>query len=247
YNAITGNSLPGALNSNEKAQTALKLAAQELRNAQGRALVVSGSNDVAIQTLVNGINVALQSYGSTIDLDNVSYQYKGDDEAFATFLANANRGLVGAVLFWNSNPLYNFYQADAVRTALEHIDFKLSFSDREDETASELDAIAPTHNFLESWGDSNPFEGYYTIIQPTINPVYDTRQAEHSLLVWAGESSDYYTFVKNNWEQNLLAGSTKSWVDVLQTGFEAKDEVPSSSYSFDTSILSTVASRIVEG
>src|SRR5690606_35090026 len=88
YNAITGNSLPGALNSNEKAQTALKLAAQELRNAQGRALVVSGSNDVAIQTLVNGINVALQSYGSTIDLDNVSYQYKGDDEAFATFLAN---------------------------------------------------------------------------------------------------------------------------------------------------------------
>src|SRR5690606_32064218 len=146
YNAITGNSLPGALNSNEKAQTALKLAAQELRNAQGKALVVSGSNDVAVQTLVNGINVALQSYGSTIDLDNSSYQYKGDDEAFAGFLAEANQGSIGAVLFWNSNPLYDYHQADAVRTALEKVDFKLSFSDRADETASELDAIAPNHN-----------------------------------------------------------------------------------------------------
>src|SRR5690606_9887713 len=51
YNAITGSSLSGGLSTNNKAQTALKLVAQELRNAQGAALVVSGSNDVAIQEL----------------------------------------------------------------------------------------------------------------------------------------------------------------------------------------------------
>src|SRR5690606_21661757 len=149
---------------------------QELQQARGRAVVVAGSNDVAIQTLTNAINVALQSYGSTIDLDNPSYQYKGDDEAFASFLAEANRGDVDVAFFWESNPLYNYPNSAAVKDALGKIKFKLSFSDREDETASELDAIAPNHNFLESWGDAIPRGGYYSIIQPSINPIYHTRK-----------------------------------------------------------------------
>ena len=244
YNALTGSNLPGGLSSNQKAQTALKLVVHELQQVRGRAVVVAGSNDVAIQTLTNAINVALQSYGSTIDLDNPSHQYKGDDEAFASFLAEANRGDVDVAFFWESNPVYNYPNQTAVKDALSKIKFKLSFADREDETASELEAIAPNHNFLESWGDSHPRGGYYTIIQPTINPVYNTRQAEQSLLLWAGENTDYYTFVKNNWEQQLLAGSSKTWKDVLQTGFEYKGEQPATSYSFDFSSLAAVASTI---
>jgi len=245
YNAITGSSLSGALNSNQKAQTALKLVAQELQQARGRAVVVAGSNDVAIQTLTNAINAALQSYGSTIDLDNPSYQYKGDDEAFTSFLTEANRGDVDVAFFWESNPLYSYPNQTAVKDALGKIKFKLSFADREDETASELEAIAPNHNFLESWGDAHPRSGYYTIVQPTINPVYNTRQAEQSLLLWAGDKTDYYTFVKNNWEQELLTGSDKTWKDVLQTGFEYKGEQPINSYNFDFSVLDSVASTIV--
>src|SRR5690606_23193888 len=179
------------------------------------------------------INVALQSYGSTIDLDNASYQFKGSDEAFEAFVAEAGRGEVDVAFFLNSNPLYEYAKADAIAESLGKIKFKLSFADREDETASELEAIAPNHNFLESWGDANPREGYYTIVQPTINPVYNTRQAEQSLLVWAGDTTDYYTFVRNHWEQQILAGSDKTWEGVLQTGFEFKGDQPVSEYSFD--------------
>ncbi len=247
YNAITGSTLPGALGTNAKAQTALKLVARELQQARGRAVVVAGSNDVAIQTLTNAINVALQSYGSTIDLDNPSYHNRGDDEAFASFLAEANRGDVGVAFFLNSNPRYDYPEAGAVKEALGKITFKLSFADREDETASELEAIAPNHNFLESWGDAHPRGGYYTIVQPTINPVYNTRQAEQSLLLWAGEKTDYYTFVKDNWEQNILAGSGKTWKDVLQTGFEFKGDQPTTAYGFDFSGIGNVANAIVAG
>src|SRR5690606_29381875 len=114
YNAITGGNLPGALSTNPKAQTALKLVAQELQQARGRALVVSGSNEVALQTLTNAINAALQSYGSTIDLDNPSYHYKGDDEAFEAFLAEVNRGEVDVAFFLNANPLYEYANAGAL-------------------------------------------------------------------------------------------------------------------------------------
>ena len=244
YNAVTGSSLPGALSTNPKAQTALKLVAQELLQARGRALVVSGSNDVSVQTLTNALNVALQSYGTTIDLDNPSHQYKGNDEAFEAFLAEAGRGDVDVAFFLNTNPLYEYAKADVIAEAFGKIKFKLSFADREDETAAELEAIAPNHNFLESWGDAHPRGGYYTIVQPTINPVYNTRQAEQSLLLWAGDKTDYYTFVKDNWEQQILAGSSKTWKDVLQTGFEFKGDQPASTYSFDVSGLGAIAQAI---
>ena len=244
YNAVTGSSLPGALSTNPKAQTALKLVAQELLQARGRALVVSGSNDAGVQTLTNALNVALQSYGTTIDLDNPSHHYKGNDEAFEAFLAEAGRGDVDVAFFLNSNPLYEYVKADTLADVFGKIKFKLSFADREDETAAELEAIAPNHNFLESWGDAQPRGGYYTIVQPTINPVYNTRQAEQSLLLWAGDKTDYYTFVKDNWEQQILAGSTKTWKDVLQTGFEFKGDQPASTYSFDVSGLGAVAQAI---
>lgn len=245
YNQLSGSNLPGGISSNQKASTALKLTVASLQNAVGKSLVVSGSNDSAIQTLVNAINVVLQSYGNTIDLDNVNNQFKGDDTAFTQFLADAKNGDVDVALFWNSNPVYDYHNNSALNDALANIKFKVSFSDREDETASDVNAIATNSNFLESWGDVNPSEGYYTIVQPTINPIYNTRQAEQSLLVWAGDTTDYYTFVKNNWEQNILAGSIKKWVDVLQTGFEYKGARSAQSYSFDLSGLSAVASKIV--
>ncbi|SEM03252.1 quinol:cytochrome c oxidoreductase iron-sulfur protein precursor [bacterium A37T11] len=242
YNELTGASLSGAISTNAKAQTAVKLVAKELLQAKGRAVVVAGANDVAIQTLTNAINAALGSYGATIDLDNASYQYKGSDEAFSQFLQEAGRGEVGVAFFLNTNPLYDYYDQKQAEDAFSKIKFKVSFADREDETAVKVEAIAPDRNYLESWGDGNALEGYYTIVQPTINPVFNTRQAEQSLLLWAGDQSDYYDFVKNIWETQILAGTTKTWKDVLQTGIEYKGEKPATAYNFALALNDVTAS-----
>ncbi|WP_333621257.1 TAT-variant-translocated molybdopterin oxidoreductase [Sphingobacterium multivorum] len=221
YNAITGQSLAGAT-ANKKAQKGVALAAKELVNSKGAAVVVAGSNDVNVQVLVNAINVALGAYGTIIDLDNYSKQYQGSDSSFQAFLAAAKSGQVGVAFFLNSNPVYDYFKADDVKAALKQVPFTLSFSQRADETASELTAIAPASTFLESWGDANPKEGLFSIVQPTINPVFKTRQVEQSLLTWAGNDTDMYNFVKNLWSTQILAGSTKNWDAVLQTGFEYK-------------------------
>ncbi|WP_343556674.1 TAT-variant-translocated molybdopterin oxidoreductase [Sphingobacterium sp.] len=221
YNAITGQSLAGAT-ANKKAQKGVALAAKELVNSKGAAVVVAGSNDVNVQVLVNAINVALGAYGTIIDLDNYSKQYQGSDSSLQAFLAAAKSGQVGVAFFLNSNPVYDYFKAEDVKAALKQVPFTLSFSQRADETASELTAIAPASTFLESWGDANPKEGLFSIVQPTINPVFKTRQVEQSLLTWAGNDTDMYNFVKNLWTTQILAGSTKNWDAVLQTGFEYK-------------------------
>ncbi len=242
YNAITGQSLAGGVN-NKKAQTAITLVAKELTNARGRAVVVAGSNDVNVQLLTNAINSALGAYGTIIDLDNYAKQYQGSDASFQQFLVNAAAGQVGVAFFLNSNPLYDYYKPADVKAALAKIDFTLSFADRADETASELKAIAPASTFLESWGDASSKEGYFTIVQPTINPVFNTRQAEQSLLIWAGDRTSIYDFVKQNWEANILPGTGKTWKDVLQTGFVYKGSETGSSYVANVDV-NAVASAI---
>src|SRR6201996_5809396 len=177
YNAIAGTTLPGSKPlDNKVAANAITIAAKELVAAKGKALVVAGSNDTATQVLVNAINSLLGSYGTTIDLDNPSHQYAGNDAELVEFVNEMNRGEVDAVFFLNANPVYDYYNSADVVNGLKKVRLKVSFSDHNEETASLCNVIAPNHHYLESWGDDNAVEGYYTLLQPTIRPVYDTRQ-----------------------------------------------------------------------
>ena len=252
YNAISGTTLPGSqkLANNPNADKAILLVAKELQQAKGKALVVAGSNDVATQILVNAINSLLGSYGTTIDLDNPSKQYAGNDAEFAEFVGEINSGDVGAVFFLNANPVYDYYKSNDVVNGLKKVRLKVSFSDKNEETAALCNIIAPNHHYLESWGDDNALEGYYTILQPTINPVYDSRQAEQSLLIWSGSAvKDYYTYVRNTWDKTLLAkgglAGQAGWEKLLQTGFVKADPIATGNYTFSYG-LESVAQKILD-
>ncbi|MFA6085480.1 TAT-variant-translocated molybdopterin oxidoreductase [Mucilaginibacter sp.] len=250
YNALSGTTLPGSKKlANANADKAIILVAKELQAAKGKALVVAGSNDVATQVLVNAINSLLGSYGTTIDLDNPSRQYAGNDAELVEFVNEAKRGEVGAVFFLDANPAYDYYNTNDIKEALKKISLKVSFSDHADETTALCNIVAPNHHYLESWGDDSAIEGYYTVMQPTINPVYNTRQAEQSLLIWSDNAvKDYYTFVRNNWNTNLLAKGGLSgqagWETLLQTGLIKVADVAPGTYTFNLD-LNAVAQTIL--
>jgi MoCo/4Fe-4S cofactor protein with predicted Tat translocation signal len=250
YNAISGTTLPGSKKLKDNAtNNAVTLAAKELVAAKGRALVVAGSNDVATQVLVNAINSLLGSYGTTIDLDNPSYQYKGNDAEMVAFVDEMTRGEVGAVFFLDANPVYNYYKSSAFADALKKVRLRVSFADYNDETASLCNIVAPNSNFLESWGDENAVEGYYTIIQPTINTVYDSRKAEQSLLIWSDNAvKDYYTYVRNTWNTTILPlgglAGQGGWETLLQTGYVKAAAKPAGTYTFSRD-LNAVAQTVL--
>ncbi|RZM22002.1 MAG: 4Fe-4S dicluster domain-containing protein, partial [Pedobacter sp.] len=246
YNAITGANLAGGtLGNNVTADKALKLVGKELVQNKGKGLVVSGSNDVSTQILVNAINSAIGSYGTTIDLDNPCKRFAGNDAEFAEFINEMNRGEVAAVFFLNSNPGYDVANSKSFTDGLAKVGLKVSFSDRKDETSSLCDVIAINNNYLESWGDANAYEGYYSIVQPTINPVFNSRQAEESLLIWSnGPVKEYYQYVRNNWEANILPSLGKTWKDVLQTGVFTAPLKPAGAYTFGLSLAAVIPSVI---
>ena len=78
---ISGTSVPGvSVSSDILART--KLVAQELIAKKGKSLVVAGSNCSGTQTIINAINNALGSYGSTINLNNPVSIANGNLQSF---------------------------------------------------------------------------------------------------------------------------------------------------------------------
>ena len=187
----------------------LSRAAEELWANRGNALVIAGSNDKAVQVVVNAINDMLGSYGSTI-LPNVPVNFRqGDDQAMASFVADLEGGKIDGVIFYNANPVYDHPQGDKIAAALKNIALSVSTSYKEEETGVVTNYLAPDHHFLESWNDAEPKKGYYSLSQPAITPIFKTRAAQESLMIWAGQpTADYFEFVKENWRTWFFNGQT---------------------------------------
>jgi MoCo/4Fe-4S cofactor protein with predicted Tat translocation signal len=174
-------------------------AANELVAARGKGIVVSGSNDPAIQTVVNAINNMLGNYGSTIDIAKPLYVKGGVDAEMDALVADMNSGKVGALLIHGVNPSYSYAGAEQFNAGLAKVGLTVSFADRLDETAANVTYLAPDNHYLESWNDAEPRKGSYSLTQPTIQPLFDTRQFQESLLTWAGNDSDFYSYMQTVW------------------------------------------------
>jgi molybdopterin-containing oxidoreductase family iron-sulfur binding subunit len=192
----------------------LAKAAADLWANQGKSLVVAGSNDKAVQVLVNGINDMLGSYGATIINNPVNYR-QGNDEAMINFINEAEAGSVAGVIFYNCNPVYDHPMGTSLTGALKKVGLKIATSYKEDETAMLTDFLAPDHHYLEAWGDAEPKKNQYSLSQPTITPIFKSRAAQESFMVWAGETNvDYFEFVKNNWKSWFFKGGNfQTWWD----------------------------------
>lgn len=205
----------------------LKKAAKDLLAHRGKGLVVSGSNDVAVQRLVNAINNTLGNYGSTINIDRPANYRKGNDRQMVQFIQQAQAGEIDAVIFMDCNPVYDFPGGDVLGAALEGNKIKLavSTSDRLDETAVLCQIIAPDHHYLESWNDFEPKSNFFSLSQPAIRPIFKTRQAQESLLTWAGgQETNYYNYLQNQWRetkfglQQEIGDFQQFWDTVLYIG-----------------------------
>ena len=216
YNAIASK-VGGATISSASVKIAhLDKAATDLVATKGASIVVSGSNDPAVQTVVVAINVMLGAYGSTIDAGSPVNYRQGSDAEMTAFINEAKAGQIGAVVFYNANPVYNHPRGAELAEALAKIELTISTNDRADETGSLCKYNAPDSHYLESWNDAEPKRGFYSFTQPTISTIFKTRQTQSSLLTWSGVNGDYANYLENVWVSSL--GGKTEWSKALHDG-----------------------------
>ena len=193
--------------------------ALDLLENKGHSLVVSGTNNLNIQLIVNAINNILGNYGSTLCIDKPMNLKQGSESAMARIVNEMNEGKVDGLLLYNVNPVYDYHKANAFAEGMKKVDFTLSFADTKDETAELCQYIAPDNNYLESWNDAEPVKGEFSIVQPAIRPIFNTRQFQDCLMKWADISGDFSDYLENNWKVILGEdGFVSSWNKVKYDG-----------------------------
>lgn len=239
YNAIAAKSGAAAVTCNASGELlkAINATAEELWNNKGKAVVVCGINNVAIQNLVNGINALLGSYGSTIDLDNPSNLRNGSDADVASLMEEISKGEVAALFVYNCNPVYTHPKGADLAKAMKNMELTVSFSDRPDETASLCGYNCPDLHVLESWNDFEPRRGMYSLSQPTIAPLFDARQMQESLMAWMGAPGNYHDYLRANWSAKVGG----SWEKAVQDGVVETTAVTASSYSCKADLSAAAA------
>jgi molybdopterin-containing oxidoreductase family iron-sulfur binding subunit len=215
--------------------------AEQIVSLKGESLVVSGANDIDAQYLVNWINHAAGSYGVTVDLGSASRQKQGDDGQVAGLVREMNAGDVAALIILGSNPAYDYDDAPDFVKGLSKVPLKISLNPYRDETSALVDFICPHHHFLEAWDDAEPVSGVFSLNQPVIRPLFQTRAYQESLLRWTGDPRGHHEVLKQYWQDKVFPLQKESpsfqefWDKSLRDGIftPERQSSPEPSSNFD--------------
>jgi molybdopterin-containing oxidoreductase family iron-sulfur binding subunit len=216
YNAITG---AGASSQSTAIDAEVKEAARALRRAGSKGVVVTGSNDKNAQLIAFAINTALQS--EVFDPANPLYIKQGNDAELAQAIADIKSNRVKGLITYNVNPVYNTVNGAELAEAIKGLKLSVAMTTQNNESATATEYILPTPHYLESWGDVAMKEGHFGLVQPTIQPLFNTAQFQDILLKWSGNTTSYYDYLKEYWSSNVLEG--QSWNQALHDGFFQKE------------------------
>ncbi|WP_306353414.1 TAT-variant-translocated molybdopterin oxidoreductase [Flavobacterium sp. '19STA2R22 D10 B1'] len=245
YSIVTGASVSVPKLANEEV---VVNAAEQLKNAGSKGVLVSGIQDKNAQLLVLAINQALKS--EAFDTVKTRQIRKGNTTQVAQLLNDIKAGSVHTLIMSGINPVYTLPNGKEFGEALKNNKVKLSvsFTMKEDETALVSSIAAPAPHYLESWGDVNIVKGHYSLIQPTIRPLFDTKQFQDALLSWTGNTVSYYDYLKAYWSASILSG--KTWNQAVHDGLFVSGNVTGStagSANFAGAASTLAQSKAVDG
>lgn len=232
-----GEKFAGSLSPELK--TAVDKIAKELTQNRGKSIVLAGGmatqtkQAAELQAAVQALNSSLGNDGKTVE-----YQDRASSTAGLQNLVKAlNDGQVQTVIIYKSNPVYSASPDLKFAEALKKAKMVIYVDDRNDETGKLADFVLSVSHPMETWGDLEAAPGVYSIQQPTVRPLYNTRAFEENLLEWmkkGGKSTaaSWYDYLRNNWKKMYAGGDFESfWTNLLETGVYNKSGYKSTSVS----------------
>ena len=150
----------------------------------GGAPIVTGDQNASyLYGAVQWLNGALGNDGVTVEASAAETAAVGAVSASAV-LESAARGEISTLIIVDVNPLHTLAGYPRPQDLLKEVKLVVALADRLHETANLAHFVAPTLHGLESWGDAESRAGVFSIQQPCIQPLWDARCAEESLMAF---------------------------------------------------------------
>lgn len=218
YSKLNGTSIGGDLP--ETVERALDSIVTEIAKNRNAALVVSGLDDPNAQAVTLAINELLGS--KAFDASSPRYVRQGNTRAVNQLISDMKSGKVGALIMDGVNPMYSLPNAADFMEGVEKVDLSIIFSTNWNETTAVTNYAGAANHYLESWGDAEMQKGHYSLMQPTIKQLFDTRQFQDALLHWMGSEQTYYEYIRDTWNNSVLDGG--DWNKALHDGVYASGQ-----------------------
>ena len=221
-------SINNSIKLSEKLQKLVDTTVDEILKNKDKAVIVSGIDDVDYQSIILQINEKIKS--KAFKPNEIIKTRLGNSNQVMQLVNKMINGDVGALIMAGVNPVYTMPNSEEFVEGLKKTDLSILFSTKNDETASHVDYVGATSHYLESWGDVEIRSGNFSLIQPVIKNLFDTRQFQDLLLVWTNNKDSYYSYIKENWKKNILKYSY--WDKALHDGvyFQKKNSISKSAF-----------------
>ncbi|MBI3122768.1 MAG: TAT-variant-translocated molybdopterin oxidoreductase [Ignavibacteriales bacterium] len=226
---------------------------QDLIANKGKSIVYAG--DTLPKEVHIAVNLLNEVLGNTVlyDYSKVSKSLlpSSTSDEIQALVTAMKSGSVETVIHFDCNPVFDFPKSFEYAKAIKNVKTVVTLTEAENETSSASNYSLPINHALESWGDAYTKSGVYSLQQPVISPIFNSRQKEAILLTWiAGNTSAYndkiyHQYLLDNFnatiytKKNSLADQKTFWYSALHDGVVTFDET-SASKSFAQSALSGI-------
>ncbi|MBI2504090.1 MAG: TAT-variant-translocated molybdopterin oxidoreductase [Candidatus Latescibacteria bacterium] len=213
----------------------LEALVSDLQKAPGRSAIIAGDHQPpAVHALVHALNQALGNVGATVfHTYPVAVKAIDQHQSLAELAAAMNAGQVEVLLILGGNPVYTAPADLNFGQALRQVPLSVHLGLYEDETSQLCHWHVAESHFLEAWGDARSFDGTASIVQPLIEPLYNTKSAYEVLSTLIGQvgrptydvlreywslqatDPDFETYWKVSLHDGLLAGTASQPLPVI--------------------------------
>ena len=197
----------------------IKAAAEDLMSNRGQSIILGGSQlspefHQLIALLNNQLNAPVDYY--PLNLSQVSSL-----NDFQSLCDDIKNNKIKNLIILGANPVYDSPADFNFEDLLIKVPNSVHLTNILDETSKLCSwNIAMTHYF-ECWGDAMSYDGFASIVQPQIMPLFDSKSAIQVLtpMVYSKELSSYDT-VKNVWKSDIIKSGNfeRKWEKVLHDG-----------------------------
>jgi molybdopterin-containing oxidoreductase family iron-sulfur binding subunit len=216
---VLGASLPQSALPPEAGHFA-KVAAADLIARHGAAVVVAGPRQAAeVHALCHWINNKLDVPADFIA--PVDPHGEASTDSLKSFVGDVRNREIETLLVIGANPVYDAPGDLTVADVLGDVPFSVQLSGYRDETAMRCTWHLPASHALEAWSDIRAFDGTASVIQPLIQPLYDTRSAHEVLeFISNGVGGSSFELVRGYWQKtaNQTGDFEDWWRKTLQDG-----------------------------
>jgi len=188
------------------------------------AVTVGEPQPPRVHALGHAINARLDNLGRTVRLLEPVDARPTDPIEFSQLADRLEAGEIGTLLIVGANPAYTAPSDIPFADLLGEADLSVHLGRYRDETARQCNWHIPRSHPLESWSDRRAWDGTASIVQPIIDPLYNTWTAHDVLAQLLGEPEttsrervrDYW---ESRWETHRPGESFETgWKRSLEAG-----------------------------